>query len=158
VTEAISPFSVEISDTQLEDLPVGATTATRDRRRLGARTRGKAGDGEELLRKVVGHKPDVAPVDLRMPPTGIDQGVRAAERIGERYPDVGVLVLSDYLEPEFATRLAESGAPGRGYLLKVFDDVAESNSAARAVYGKAGFADPGSPTWLLGLILRDHGG
>jgi DNA-binding NarL/FixJ family response regulator len=78
----------------------------------------QAGDGDELLRKVAGHAPDVALVDIRMPPTGTDEGLRAAGRIAGAHPGVGVLVLSDYLEPEFATRLLESGTPGRGYLLK----------------------------------------
>jgi DNA-binding NarL/FixJ family response regulator len=78
----------------------------------------QAGDGDELMRKVSGHSPDAAVVDIRMPPTGTDEGLRAAERIGEQNPGVGVLVLSEYLEPTFATRLLEHGTPGRGYLLK----------------------------------------
>ncbi len=78
----------------------------------------QAGDGEELLRKVAGHKPDVALVDIRMPPTGTDEGLRAADEIGERHPGVGVLILSEYLESEYAMRLLERGTAGRGYLLK----------------------------------------
>ena len=53
-----------------------------------------------------------------MPPTGTDEGLRAADEIGLRHPQVGVLVLSDYLEPHYAERLLENGTPGRGYLLK----------------------------------------
>jgi DNA-binding NarL/FixJ family response regulator len=91
----------------------------------------QAGDGDELVRKVAGHKPDVAVVDIRMPPTGTDEGLRAAERIGESHPGVGVLVLSDYLEPEFATRLLTSGTPGRGYLLK--DSVTDLDRFAESI-------------------------
>jgi DNA-binding NarL/FixJ family response regulator len=78
----------------------------------------QASDGDELVRKVIGNKPDVALVDIRMSPTGTDEGLRAAEQIANRQPEVGVVILSDYLEPEYATRLLESGTPGRGYLLK----------------------------------------
>src|ERR1700679_33256 len=78
----------------------------------------QAGDGDELIRKVAGHHPDLALVDIRMPPTGTDEGIRAAETIGRAQPGVGVLILSDYLEPRYATRLLTSAAPGRGYLLK----------------------------------------
>ena len=78
----------------------------------------QAADGDVLLRKVGGHRPDVALVDIRMPPTGTDEGLRAAEQIAASHPDVGVLILSDHLEPAYAARLLESGTPGRGYLLK----------------------------------------
>lgn len=78
----------------------------------------QAGDGPELLRKVAGHRPDLAVVDIRMPPTGTDEGLQAARTIGESHPDVGVLLLSEYLDAEYALRLLDSGAPGRGYLLK----------------------------------------
>jgi DNA-binding NarL/FixJ family response regulator len=91
----------------------------------------QAGDGDELLRKVAGHRPDVAVVDIRMPPSGTDEGLRAAERIGGSHPGVGVLVLSDYLEPEFATRLLRSGTPGRGYLLK--DSVTDLDRFAESI-------------------------
>jgi DNA-binding NarL/FixJ family response regulator len=78
----------------------------------------QAADGDELLRKVAGHRPDVALVDIRMPPTGTDEGLRAAGQIALHYPGTAVLILSDYLEPKYATRLLETGTPGRGYLLK----------------------------------------
>lgn len=78
----------------------------------------QAGDGEAVLRAVAETSPDVALLDIRMPPTGTDEGLRAAARIGELHPDVAVLVLSEYLEPTYATRLLEAGTPGRGYLLK----------------------------------------
>ena len=62
---------------------------------------GQAQDPEDLLRKVGAHKPDAAIVDIRMPPTHTDEGLRAASEIGERFPDVAVLVLSQFLEPDF---------------------------------------------------------
>ena len=78
----------------------------------------QVGDGEALIRSIDRDQPDVAVVDIRMPPTGTDEGLRAAAELGERQPQVGVLVLSDYLEPRYAARLLEAGTPGRGYLLK----------------------------------------
>lgn len=78
----------------------------------------QAGDGDELLRKVSAYSPHVALVDIRMPPTGTDEGIRAADAIGAGHPGTAVLILSDYLEPEYAARLLREGTPGRGYLLK----------------------------------------
>src|SRR5690349_4680116 len=78
----------------------------------------QVGDGEGLLRSIDRDPPDVAVVDIRMPPTGTDEGLRAADEIAIRHPQVGVLVLSEYLEPRYAERLLENGTPGRGYLLK----------------------------------------
>ena len=71
----------------------------------GFEVAGQAGDGEELVRKVMAHKPDVAIVDVRMPPTHTDEGLRAAQRIREELPGTGVLVLSQYVEEEYATEL-----------------------------------------------------
>lgn len=79
---------------------------------------GQAGDGDELKRKVAALHPDVALVDIRMPPTGSDEGLRAADALGTSDPHTAVLILSDYLEPEYAERLLRDGTPGRGYLLK----------------------------------------
>jgi len=92
---------------------------------------GQAGDGEDLVRKVGVHKPDAAVVDLRMPPTHTDEGLRAAKRIRERLPGTGVLVLSQYAEEEYATQLLADGAEGVGYLLK--DRVADVDGFADAV-------------------------
>lgn len=78
----------------------------------------QVGDGEALLQSIDRDQPDIAVVDIRMPPTGTDEGLRAADEIGRRHPQVGVLVLSDYLEPHYAERLLQNGTPGRGYLLK----------------------------------------
>lgn len=78
----------------------------------------EAGDGAELMDAVQRHEPDVAIVDIRMPPTGTDEGLRAAAELGASHPELAVLVLSDFLEVKYATRLLEDGTPGRGYLLK----------------------------------------
>ena len=63
-------------------------------------------------------RPDVALIDIRMPPTHTDEGLRAAREIRARYPDIAVLVLSQHLEPEYALRLVEERPAGAGYLLK----------------------------------------
>jgi DNA-binding NarL/FixJ family response regulator len=76
------------------------------------------GDFDSLIDAVSKWKPDVVLTDIRMPPTDSDEGIRAAERLRETAPGVGVLVLSQYDEPEYALALLERGAQGRGYLLK----------------------------------------
>jgi len=64
-----------------------------------------AGDGDGAMAQVEAHRPDVVVIDIRMPPTSTDEGLRVAGDLGVSHPDVGVLVLSDYLEPRYATRL-----------------------------------------------------
>ena len=112
---------------------------------------GQAGDGEELVRKVMAHKPDVAIVDVRMPPTHTDEGLRAAQRIREELPGTGVLVLSQYVEEEYATELIGDRADGVGYLLK--DRVADVDAFVDAVrrVGNGGSAlDPEVVSLMLG--------
>jgi DNA-binding NarL/FixJ family response regulator len=79
---------------------------------------GKVGSAEELLRKVALTRPDVAIVDIRMPPTHTDEGIVAAQEIRRSHPEVGVLVLSHHLESHYAMRLIEQHSGGAGYLLK----------------------------------------
>jgi DNA-binding NarL/FixJ family response regulator len=79
---------------------------------------GQAGDADDLLRKVSAHKPDVAVVDIRMPPTNTDDGLRAALTLRGELPDTGVLVLSQYVEEGYAVDLLSEGGEGVGYLLK----------------------------------------
>jgi serine/threonine-protein kinase len=79
---------------------------------------GLAGDGESLLGEVARLRPDVAVVDIRMPPTFTNEGLAAAHHIKAMLPDVGVLLLSQHLQPAFAAQLMEGGHPGVGYLLK----------------------------------------
>lgn len=95
---------------------------------------GEAGDAAGLLTHVRAKRPDVAVVDIRMPPTHTDEGLAAAAEIRERYPETGVLVLSQYLEPQYAMRLVEQAPAGIGYLLKErIGRVAELTDAIRRV-------------------------
>jgi DNA-binding NarL/FixJ family response regulator len=117
---------------------------------------GQAGDGEELLRKVRAHKPDVAVVDVRMPPTHTDEGLRAAREIRSELPDIGVLVLSQYVEVAYARELLAESAEGLGYLLKDrVADVAALTEAVRRV-GEGGSAlDPEVVSQMLGRRRTD---
>jgi DNA-binding NarL/FixJ family response regulator len=117
----------------------------------------QVGDGEALLASIDRDQPDVAVVDIRMPPTGTDEGLRAADEIGARHPQVGVLVLSDYLEPRYAERLLEAGTPGRGYLLKetVTDMDAFVEAIGRVAAGES-VVDPAIVRRVVGgLRTRD---
>ncbi len=78
----------------------------------------EAGDADSLIELVARHCPDVAVVDIRMPPTYTTEGLRATSVIRQRHPDVGVLVLSQYVDVDYALRLMGAGAAGVGYLLK----------------------------------------
>ena len=117
---------------------------------------GQAGDGEELLRKVRAHKPDVALVDVRMPPTHTDEGLRAAREIRAELPEVAVLVLSQYVEVAYARELLAESAEGLGYLLKDrVSDVEALTEAVRRV-GEGGSAlDPEVVSQMLGRQRRD---
>ena len=96
----------------------------------------QAGDAPGLLRIVAGHKPDVAIVDVRLPPTFTDDGVRAAIEARERFPDLGVLILSQYVEPVYTQELLASGTGGVGYLLK--ERVGEVRAFVEAIERVAG--------------------
>jgi DNA-binding NarL/FixJ family response regulator len=117
---------------------------------------GQAGDADELLRKVAIHEPDVAIVDVRMPPSQTDEGLRAARQIRSRFPGVGVLVLSQYVEETYAAEILEHGAEGCGYLLKDrVTDLAGFADAVRRV-GRGGSAlDPEVVAMLIGRRRRD---
>ncbi|HWK29788.1 MAG TPA: response regulator transcription factor [Solirubrobacter sp.] len=78
----------------------------------------QAEDGAGLLRILAGHKPDLAIVDVRLPPTFTDEGIRAALEARAKYPGLGVLILSQYVEPVYTAELLDSGEGGIGYLLK----------------------------------------
>jgi DNA-binding NarL/FixJ family response regulator/class 3 adenylate cyclase len=116
----------------------------------------QSGTAEDLLRHVGMHKPDVAIVDIRMPPTQTDEGLRAAQEIRSRWPDTGVLVLSQYVEPGYAMELLGENAEGVGYLLKDrVSDVEEFCAAVRRV-GEGGSAlDPAVVSQLVGRRRRD---
>jgi len=78
----------------------------------------QADDGAGLLRILGGHKPDLAIVDVRLPPTFTDEGIRAAIEARQRHPGLGILILSQYVEPVYTAELLASGGGGLGYLLK----------------------------------------
>jgi DNA-binding NarL/FixJ family response regulator len=117
---------------------------------------GQAGDAEDLIRKVSAHKPDVAIVDVRMPPTNTDDGLRAAQQIRADLPNTGVLVLSQYIEEGYALELLSENAEGVGYLLK--DRVADVERFTESVrrVGEGGSAlDPEVVAQLLGRRRRE---
>ena len=100
-------------------------------------------DLDELLAAVDAHRPDVVITDIRMPPTGVDEGVQAAERLRDTHPDVGVVVLSQYAEPRYALALLDAGTARRAYLLKErVDDLAQLVGAIRAVADGGSMIDP----------------
>ena len=111
----------------------------------------QAGTADDLVRLVAMHKPDVAITDIRMPPTQTDEGLQAAQKIRERHPDVGVLVLSQYVEPAYAMTLLGESAEGVGYLLKDrVSDVEEFTSAVRRVAQGGSVLDPAVVSQLVG--------
>ena len=117
----------------------------------GIEVAGQAGDADDLLRKVRAHRPDVAIIDVRMPPTNTDDGLRAAQQIRAELPEVAVLVLSQYVEEGYALELLEDRADGVGYLLK--DRVAEVDrfiDAVRRVADGGSALDPEVVSQLLG--------
>jgi DNA-binding NarL/FixJ family response regulator len=116
----------------------------------------EAGDAPDLLRKVAAHRPDVAIVDVQMPPGGTDDGLRAAIQIRERHPEIGVLVLSQFIEQRYAIDLIGASAERVGYLLK--DRVADYDGFAEAVRRVAGGGsalDPAVVAEMLGRKRRD---
>ena len=117
---------------------------------------GQAGTGDELMLKVRSYKPDVAIVDIRMPPTQTDEGLRAAKEIREKHPETAVLVLSQYLESAYALELLSESAEGVGYLLKDrVADVPEFVAAVKRV-GEGGSAlDPSVVSQLVGRRRAD---
>jgi DNA-binding NarL/FixJ family response regulator len=107
-------------------------------------------DGEGLLRAVERHQPDVCVVDIRMPPTFSDEGVRAALVIRQQWPDVALLMLSQYVEERYAVDLLAGDSRGIGYLLKDrVADVAEFLEALRRVASGGAALDPEVVTQLL---------
>jgi DNA-binding NarL/FixJ family response regulator/class 3 adenylate cyclase len=112
---------------------------------------GQSGTPDDLMLKVRSYSPDVAIVDIRMPPTQTDEGLRAAQEIRETHPDVGVLVLSQYVEPAYAMELLAESAEGVGYLLKDrVADVSEFAAAVRRVAEGGSALDPALVTQLVG--------
>ena len=112
---------------------------------------GQAGNPDELMLKVRSYSPDVAVVDIRMPPTHTDEGLQAAKQIREKHPGTGVLVLSQYMEPDYAMDLLSESAEGVGYLLKDrVSDVKEFAAAVRRVAEGGSALDPTVVSQLVG--------
>jgi DNA-binding NarL/FixJ family response regulator len=117
---------------------------------------GQAGDAEDLMRKVGAHKPDVAVVDVRMPPTHTDEGLRAAHRIRSEQPSTAVLVLSQYVEEAYALDLLSESTERTGYLLKDrVSDVDTFTDAVRRVANGGSALDPEVVALLLGRRRRE---
>ena len=118
---------------------------------------GQSGTAEDLLRHVGLYKPDVAIVDIRMPPTHTDEGLRAAKAIRERFPNTGVLVLSQYVESDYALELLAESAEGVGYMLKDrVSDLEQFAQAVRRVAEGGSALDPAVVSQLVGR-RRDEG-
>jgi DNA-binding NarL/FixJ family response regulator len=124
--------------------------------RKGFEIVGQAGTAEDLLLKVRSYKPDVAIVDIKMPPTQTDEGLRAAKEIRETYPDTAVLVLSQYVEQGYALELLQESAEGVGYLLKdrVYD-LADFVAAVKRVAEGGSALDPSVVSQLVGRRRSD---
>jgi len=117
---------------------------------------GQAGDGTHLVRKVAAHRPDVAVIDVRMPPRGTDEGLRVATEIRARFPGTGVLLLSQYIAEEYAMELLGQGAEGVGYLLKQrISDVRSFADSVRRVGDGGVVLDPEILSGMLGARRRD---
>ncbi len=118
---------------------------------------GQAGDADELLREVADKRPDVAIVDIRMPPTHTDEGLRAARELRSRYPTLGVLVLSQYVRPSYAFELLADDARGVGYLLKDrVSDVRDLADAVNRVGDGGSVLDPSVVSQLVGRRRQGH--
>jgi DNA-binding NarL/FixJ family response regulator len=110
----------------------------------------QAGDGEGLLAAMAEHRPDLAVVDVRMPPTFTDEGVRAALRLRQEWPDTAVLMLSQYVEERYAAELLAAHTSGIGYLLKQrIADVEEFIEVLRRVADGGTALDPQVVAQLL---------
>jgi DNA-binding NarL/FixJ family response regulator len=117
----------------------------------------QVGDADELLRQIPRHKPDIAVMDIRMPPTHTDEGLVAAGRIRTNYPQMGVLVLSQYVEVSYALRLLEHQPGGIGYLLKErISDVGNLTDALSRIAAGETVLDPSIVAQLMGRQRRNN--
>jgi DNA-binding NarL/FixJ family response regulator len=122
----------------------------------GFEVAGQAEDAEGLLRKVGAHKPDIAIIDVRMPPSHTDEGLRAAHRIRAEYPATAVLVLSQYVEEAYALDLLSESTESTGYLLKDrIADVETFTDAVRRVAAGGSALDPEVVGLLLGRRRKE---
>lgn len=117
---------------------------------------GQAGDAEELLAEVERERPDVAIIDIRMPPTHTDEGLQAARLIRRDHPGTGVLVLSQYVRASYAIELLSDSVDGVGYLLKDrVSDLGELAEAVRRVGSGGSALDPSVVSQLVGRRRDD---
>jgi DNA-binding NarL/FixJ family response regulator len=117
---------------------------------------GQSATADDLMLKVRSYKPDIAIVDIRMPPTHTDEGLRAAKEIREKHPQTAVLVLSNFVESEYALELLQESAEGVGYLLKDrVSDITEFAAAVRRVAEGGSALDPAVVSELVGSRRRD---
>jgi len=123
---------------------------------LGFEVAGQAGDGDDLMRKVAAHKPDVAVIDVRMPPTHTDEGLRMAQRIRVEHPRTAVLVLSAYVDEASALALLTESTERTGYLLKdrIADVRSFTDAVERVAHGGSAL-DPEVVALLLGRRRRE---
>lgn len=113
------------------------------------------GDGEALAAAVAEHRPDVAVVDVRMPPSHTDEGLRAAIQIRRDHPDLGVLMFSQYIETRYAAQLLAGGARGVGYLLKErVADIRDFLTALERIAAGETVLDPEVVTQIMGASGR----
>jgi DNA-binding NarL/FixJ family response regulator len=125
-------------------------------REAGFQVVGLAADGDELITLVEKTHPDVAIVDIRMPPTHTDEGLKAAKAIRQRHPRVGILVLSQHVHSRYAIELLSGGTDGIGYLLKErVSDLTELASSVQRVGDGGSVVDPAVVEQLVGR--RRHG-
>ena len=116
---------------------------------------GLAGEADELLGLVEQLRPEVAVIDIRMPPTNTDEGLRAAKAIKERWPDIGVLVLSQHVRANYAFELLSDGTDGIGYLLKEHvSDLGELTASVERIANGGAALDPRVVEQLVGRPRR----
>jgi DNA-binding NarL/FixJ family response regulator len=138
-----------------EDLMLTREGIVRLLRDAGIEVAAEVEDAEALMREVRSVRPDVALVDIRMPPTHTDEGLVAAQKIRATHPDVGVLVLSQYVEPSYAMRLIEEYPERVGYLLKErIYDIATVVDALRRIADGETVVDPTIVSRLVGRRRR----
>jgi DNA-binding NarL/FixJ family response regulator len=129
---------------------------TRLLREAGFEVIGLAADADELFALVERERPDVAIVDIRMPPTHTDEGLQAAKLIRARWPQVGILVLSQYVQARYAVELLAAGTERVGYLLKDrVSDLDELSASVRRISEGASVLDPAVVAQLVGQRRKD---
>ena len=134
----------------VDDLGIARTGIVAMLEEAGIEVVAQAADAVALFGLVAQHRPDAVVLDIRMPPTHTNEGLEAATRLREHYPDVAVLLLSHHVEPRYAAQLLEGGVDGVGYLLKerVFHAAILADALARVTEGEI-VLDPTIVTRLL---------